>query len=137
MRMNITQEADYAIRALLILAKEGEGEKLDAKTISERGRIPLRFLLKLLRKLIQAGIVRSYRGVNGGYALNRHSKDINLREVIEAIDGSISINRCIIDKDFCNANNTERCVVHKELKKVQSILVNELEKITLFKLKNS
>lgn len=135
--MNITQEADYAIRALLILAKEGEGEKLDAKTISERGRIPLRFLLKLLRKLIQAGIVRSYRGVNGGYALNRHSKDINLREVIEAIDGSISINRCIIDKDFCNENNTERCVVHKELKKVQSILVNELEKITLFKLKNS
>ena len=100
MRMNITQEADYAIRALLILAKEGEGEKLDAKTISERGRIPLRFLLKLLRKLIQAGIVRSYRGVNGGYALNRYSKDINLREIIEAIDGSISINRCIIDKDF-------------------------------------
>lgn len=137
MRMNITQEADYGIRAVLILAKEGEGEKLDAKTIAERGNIPLRFLLKLLRKLIQAGIVRSYRGVNGGYALNKHSEDINLKEVIESIDGPIAVNRCITDKDFCNAKKTEICVVHKELRKVQNIFVKELEKITFSKLKNS
>ena len=137
MRMNITQEADYAIRAVLILSKEGEGKKLDAKTIAERGNIPLRFLLKLLRKLIKVEVIHSYRGVNGGYALHKHSKDINLREVIEAIDGPISINRCIIDIEFCNAKNTEKCAVNKELKRIQTILLKELEKVTFFQLKNS
>ena len=135
--MNITQEADYAARAIFILAKEGEGTKLDAKTIAERGAIPLRFLLKLLRKLIQAGIIKSYRGVNGGYALNKKKADINLREVIEAVDGPIAINRCLKNDDFCNANNSSNCKIHYYLEKVQGNLINELEKINFDKLTNS
>lgn len=128
--MNITQEADYAVRAICILAKEGEGVKLDAKTIAERGSMPLRFLLKLLRKLIKAEIIKSYRGVNGGYALNKRREDINLRQVIEAVDGPIAINRCLNDSDFCNANNTDSCRIHYYLNKVQETLIKELEKIS-------
>lgn len=135
--MNITQEADYAIRAILILAKEGEGAKLDAKTIAERGCIPLRFLLKLLRKLIKAGIIKSFRGVNGGYALLKNSKDINLREVIEAVDGPIAINRCLKNDSFCNANRSFKCTVHRHLDNVQKILIEELEKINFEELKNN
>ncbi|KAJ51621.1 Rrf2 family protein [Clostridium tetanomorphum] len=134
--MNITQEADYAIRAILILAKEGEGAKLDAKTISERGCIPLRFLLKLLRKLIKADIIKSFRGVNGGYALLKNSKDINLRQVIEAVDGPIAINRCLKSDSFCNANKNFRCTVHTHLDRVQKTLIEELEKINFQILKN-
>lgn len=134
--MNITQEADYAIRAVLILAEEGEGAKLDAKTISQRGFIPLRFLLKLLRKLIQGNIVRSYRGVNGGYALLKNSKDINVRQVIEAVDGPICINRCLINDDFCNASRSPKCNIHKRLEIVQNNLIRELENISFFDLKN-
>ncbi|MEW9096936.1 MAG: Rrf2 family transcriptional regulator [Clostridiaceae bacterium] len=128
--MNITQEADYAIRAIFILAKEGEGIKLDAKTIAERGNIPLRFLLKLLRKLIKAEIIKSYRGVNGGYALNKKRVDINLKQVIEAVDGPIAINRCLNNDDFCNAHNTDNCRIHYYLDKVQGTLIKELEKVT-------
>ncbi|GAA0729674.1 Rrf2 family transcriptional regulator [Clostridium malenominatum] len=127
--MNITQEADYAIRAILILSMEGEGAKLDARTIAERGTIPLRFLLKLLRKLIHSDIIKSYRGVNGGYALNKKRADINLKEVIEAVDGPIAINRCLKNVDFCNNNNTQNCKTHYYLSKVQETLISELEKI--------
>ncbi|PRR78352.1 HTH-type transcriptional regulator IscR [Clostridium liquoris] len=135
--MNITQEADYAIRAVLILSKEGEGAKLDAKTIAERGCVPLRFLLKLLRKLIKAGIIKSFRGVNGGYALLKNSKDISLKEVIEAIDGPIAINRCLKNDSFCNANRNFNCSVHKHLDTIQKVLEDELEKVNFEELKNN
>ncbi|OFI05474.1 HTH-type transcriptional regulator IscR [Clostridium acetireducens DSM 10703] len=127
--MNITQEADYGIRAILILTLSGENSKLDAKTISKRGSIPLRFLLKLLRKLVSAGIVISYRGINGGYSLAKPPKNINLKDVIEAIDGPIAINRCIYDPEFCNANRASYCSVHNSLAKVQKLLEEQLENI--------
>ena len=127
--MNITQESDYAIRAVLILAKNTEKDILDAKTICELGNIPLRFLLKLLRKLIKSGIIKSYRGINGGYSLAKAPIDINLRNIIEAIEGPITINRCLYDKDTCSAGKGDNCAIHAALYDVQSKMIKELEKI--------
>ncbi|MDF2502694.1 Rrf2 family transcriptional regulator [Clostridium sp.] len=134
--MNITQESDYAIRAVLILAKNTEKDILDAKTICELGNIPLRFLLKLLRKLIKAGIIKSYRGINGGYALAKKPIDINLRAIIEAIEGPITINRCLYDKDTCSAGKGDTCAIHAALYNVQSKMIEELEKVNFDDLKN-
>lgn len=128
--MRITQEADYGLRVVLYLSKLGYGEKIEAKVISEQESIPLRFLLKLLRKLTHTGIIKSYRGVNGGYALNKLPEDITLKNVIEAIDGPICVNRCMEDPSFCNANKVGKCLVHKALNKVQKSLQEELESIT-------
>ncbi len=127
--MKITQEADYALRVILHLSKLGYGEKVEARIISEEEELPLRFLLKLLRKLKKAGIVVSFRGVKGGYALNKQPKDINLKDVIEAIDGPICINRCIYDPKYCNAGKNGNCQIHKTLCKIQKKLVNELEAV--------
>ncbi|ENK1243327.1 Rrf2 family transcriptional regulator [Clostridium sporogenes] len=127
--MKITQEADYALRVILHLSKLGYGEKVEARIISEEEELPLRFLLKLLRKLKKAGIVVSFRGVKGGYALNKQPKDINLKDVIEAIDGPICINRCIYDPKYCNAGKNGNCQIHKALCKIQKKLVNELEAV--------
>ncbi|WP_298838574.1 RrF2 family transcriptional regulator [Clostridium sp.] len=127
--MKITQEADYGLRVVIYLCKLGYGEKAESKVISEKEGIPLRFLLKLLRKLIQADIIRSYRGVKGGYAINKLPEQINLREVIEAIDGPICVNRCVIQPSFCNSNKSAVCVVHRAMTKVQKSLNAELESI--------
>jgi Rrf2 family protein len=134
--MNITQESDYAIRAILIMIKNQDKEIMDANTISELGNIPIRFLLKLLRKLIQSGIIKSYRGVNGGYALVKAPKDINLRTIVEAIEGPITINRCLYDKEACSAGKGNNCAIHMALYKVQSKLISELEAINFEELKN-
>lgn len=128
--MRITQEVDYALRVVLYLSKLGYGEKVEARVISENENIPLRFLLKLLRKLTQAYVIKSYRGVNGGYALNKLPEDITLREVVEAIDGPIYVNRCQEDPTSCNLNRTDKCEVHRALGKVQSKIISELEGIT-------
>ena len=98
--MRITQETDYGFRVILYLSKLGYGEKIEAKSISKDQGIPLRFLLKLLRKLTRHGIIKSYRGVNGGYSLNRMPDEITLKDVIEAIDGPIFINRCLDDPEI-------------------------------------
>lgn len=127
--MKITQEADYGFRVVLYLSKLGYGEKIEAKVISEEENIPLRFLLKLLRKLTQKGIIKSFRGINGGYSLNKQPKDISLRDIIEAIDGPIYINRCLYDPDHCNLKRSNKCSVHKALSRIQVKLINELESI--------
>ncbi|APH15811.1 Rrf2 family protein [Clostridium sporogenes] len=127
--MKITQEADYALRVILHLSKLGYGEKVEARIIAEKERLPLRFLLKLLRKLTKSGIVVSFRGVKGGYALNKQPKDINLKDVIEAIDGPICINRCIYDPKYCNAGKNGNCEIHGTLCKIQKKLVSELEAV--------
>ncbi|WP_297428574.1 Rrf2 family transcriptional regulator [Clostridium sp.] len=134
--MNINQESDYAFRIVLMLCKEGLDNKLDAKSLSEKGNIPLRFLLKLTRKLTRAGIVKSYRGVNGGYAITRDPKNISLKDVVEAIQGPIIVTRCIYDKQACSANKSDHCSIHRALGNIQSTMVQELEKVNFDELKN-
>lgn len=134
--MRITQEADYGLRVVLYLSNRGYGEKVEAKVISEDEKIPLRFLLKLLRKLNAGGITKSYRGVNGGYALNKYPKEITLKDVIEAIDGPICVNKCIGNPEACNAGKVGKCAVHRAMCGVQRKLIEELEKVDFEKVIN-
>lgn len=132
--MKLTQEADYAMRIILFLASKGMENRLDAKTISESEGISLRFTLKILRKLTQSKITVSFRGVNGGYSLAKSADKINLKEVIEAVEGPIFINRCLYDKSYCNVARTSTCKVHRYLGRVQHNLLKELESIDFKKI---
>ena len=97
--MRMTHEADYAIRVVYCLAESGE--KMSAKEISDASGVTLRFALKILRKLIQAGIVQSYKGVSGGYALQKQASEVSLGEIVECIDGPITINHCLSNEFDC------------------------------------
>ncbi|AOY76832.1 RrF2 family transcriptional regulator [Clostridium formicaceticum] len=127
--MKITQEADYAFRMILYLSKVGRGTRVDAHKISESENIPTRFALKILRKLTKAGLTKSFRGINGGYTLNRDPENITFKDVIEAIDGPIYINRCLYDEDYCNLHRTNTCDVHRELAKIRDTVIGVLEKV--------
>lgn len=133
--MNITQESDYAIRAVLIISKIGENDRIEAKKIAEEGSIPLRFLLKLLRKLTQSGLIVSYRGINGGYALGKSAHEIFLKDIIEAIEGDININKCLANVQSCNANKKGACSVYVELNRIQKILIEELTRKSIAELR--
>lgn len=124
--MKLTRETDYALRIVMILTKE-EGH-IEAKLIAEQCDIPYRFALKILRKLVQADIAKSYRGTNGGYALNRDRKEITLLDVIEAIDGVIAINTCLENPAACQSS--PECKIKQSLLRAQKVFSEELEKIT-------
>ncbi len=126
--MNITREADYAIRVISNLSLAPDGEKISASRLAEEETIPQQFLLKILRKLRKNQLIKSYMGVNGGYVLNKEPKEINFKDVIEAIDGPIYINACLLDRKECNRYPIN-CIVHKRLKRVQENLVKDLESI--------
>ena len=128
--MRISQETDYAIRIVLYLSEKESGHIAGAKTIAAQESVSLRFLLKILRKLIQAGIVQSYRGMNGGYSLAKLPQNINLKEVIEAIDGPICINRCLYDAEYCNKHYASQCKAHKVLASVNRRLAAEFDNIS-------
>lgn len=134
--MRITQEADYGLRVVLHLSRLGAEERVGAGIIAEEEKLPLRFLLKLLRKLIKADIVKSYRGVSGGYSIAKAPASITLKDVIEAIDGPISMNRCVLNPSLCNASKGSDCEIHKALCRVQRHLIADLEGITFDDLKN-
>jgi len=88
--MRVSAKADYAIRATAELAAvEGSGQ-LRADRIAEAQEIPIKFLESILLELKHAGIVRSQRGADGGYALARPGTDISLADVIRAVDGPLA-----------------------------------------------
>jgi len=127
--MKITQEADYALRVVAYLSKMGYGNKITAAMMAEQENIPLRFLLKLLRKLKAAGIIESILGVDGGYTLKKLPENITLKDVIEAVDGPIYINRCLYDPEKCNLKRASVCNVHRALRRIRQTLLKELGSI--------
>lgn len=126
--MKLNQATDYAFRAIIFLAGLPEGKVVEAQAISQKEVIPMRFLLKIMPSLIRAGIVRSQRGVRGGYALDRKPSEITLLDVVEAIEGSVHINRCLEDYDYCSKKGAPACQVHQTLEQIQEKLVGELRK---------
>ncbi|MFZ5648288.1 MAG: RrF2 family transcriptional regulator [Bacillota bacterium] len=126
--MRLNQATDYAFRAVLHLSRLPRGKVVEAKLIAGEEHIPIRFLLKILRYLTRAGIVESYRGVSGGYALAKSPGDITMKDVVEAVEGPIRINRCLIDPGECNRRQTSSCVMHRALFSIQQALARELEK---------
>lgn len=125
--MKITKEADYALRIVSMLALEDK--QIEAKTISETREIPYRFTLKILRKLVKAELVRSFRGVNGGYKLNKPVGEITMYDVIKTIDGDIGINQCISAPESCSRSGG--CKVQKALEDAQRILIDYLDSVTM------
>jgi Rrf2 family protein len=126
--MKITMEADYAIRIVYCLVRSGE--KLEARNIASQMNVTLRFTLKILRKLGIAGIIKSYKGVNGGYELNMPPEKITLLKVIEAVDGDVQINRCLDESIACNRVTSKNdCPFHGSFAKINSVLRGELDKV--------
>ena len=97
--MHITLEADYAVRIVHCLAKSGR--RMDAKSIAEETGVTLRFSLKILRKLVSAGIIKSYKGTQGGYEIARPLEEITLNDVIQTVEGPFALSRCLREYYDC------------------------------------
>ncbi len=123
--MQITRQADYAVRAVSFLARLSPGERVPTSLIAERQRIPQTFLAKIISQLSAAGIIRATRGARGGVALARAAEHVNLLEVIEAIDGPVRLNECVTDPEVCSMS--EVCPVRSVWCKAQAELVERLQ----------
>jgi Rrf2 family iron-sulfur cluster assembly transcriptional regulator len=89
--VKVSTRGDYACRALLSLTMHGDGTPTSVRDIAERTGLPQPYLEQILLALKGAGLVRSKRGVGGGYVLARASDDITLAQIVSAVDGPIVV----------------------------------------------
>ncbi len=99
--MQITRQADYAVRAVLYLTRLGPGNRAATSQIAEEQHIPPSFLAKIISQLSIAGLLNTSRGARGGVTLARQPENISLLEVVEAIDGPIRLNECAHADGMC------------------------------------
>ena len=126
--MQLTRQADYAIRALLHLSIKESGSVVQTREIASNQEIPEKYLPTIMRTLARAGLVRTLRGNQGGVLLARRPDEINLREVIEAIEEPIVLNRCLREEGECSRDGF--CPVYPVWDRIQQSLVERLESTT-------
>ena len=126
--MQITRQADYAVRAVAYLSKLGDGKRAATSLIAEEQRIPPSFLAKIVSQLSVAGLLQTSRGARGGVSLARKPEEISLLEVVEAIDGPIMLNECVADPTVCVFGDT--CQIRPVWCDAQAELVQRLSSTT-------
>lgn len=130
--MQITRQADYALRAMLYLARLEPNQRAATSQIAEAQEIPPSFLAKIISQLSIAGLIHTSRGARGGVSLARKPEDVSLLDVVEAIDGPISLNECTQDPSVCAFG--ESCPIHDVWCETQAELVQRLKESTFDKL---
>jgi Rrf2 family protein len=126
--MQISRRADYGVRVILDLATQPETGRASTQAIAARQNIPTPFLAKIISQLSLAGLVITYRGAVGGVSLSRPSSEISLLHVIEALEGPIQLNRCLIEAHRCPQD--EKCPVHGIWARAQADLTALLDATT-------
>jgi Rrf2 family protein len=125
--MQITRQADYAVRAVLYLARLEPNQRAATSQVAKEQHIPPSFLAKIISQLSIAGLLHTSRGARGGVTLARDPKDISLLEVIESIDGPIMLNECVVD-GVCTFD--EECPLRPVWCEAQEELVSRLRGTT-------
>ena len=126
--MQITRQADYALRAMVYLAQMEPNTRAATSQIAEEQRIPPSFLAKIISQLSIAGLIHTSRGARGGVSLARPPEAISVLEVVEAIDGPLMLNECSHDVSSCPFG--ESCPLRPLWCETQAEMVNSLRKTT-------
>jgi len=124
--LQITRQTDYAIRTVLCLSKK-ENYTAKAEDISKEMQIPKNFLMKILKQLERSGLLNLKRGATGGVKLLRKPEEITLYDVIVAMEKTVVLNRCVINKKICGL--VSQCPVHPVWFKVKDKLIEALKEI--------
>lgn len=128
----INRQTDYAIRVLLALAKQPQDTRISTSAIGKEMLIPSAFLTRIVAQLAQAKLIHTFPGRDGGVQLARPAEKINLREVLELIEGPFLLSECMLDQQECPFEG--RCPVRKRWNRLQRVIVEELEKTNFLEL---
>jgi Rrf2 family protein len=127
--LQITRQTEYAIRGLQELARRNEDAPVQLKVLAGSCEVSEAFLAKIFQMLAQAGVVKSHRGVKGGFSLGRPADEITLREIVEICEGGIALNHCLRKVDPCQ--DVDTCAVANVWREAQDALSGALEKTSL------
>ncbi len=127
--MRLTKRAEYALRAMLELAFQPEEKYILSKEISEKQSIPLKFLAHIFLDLSRGGLIQTNRGIGGGIKITKPPSQINLKEIIELIEGPIALNDCLTTPSQCQRDKF--CSLYDVWAEAQKKFLEVLEQTTL------
>ena len=125
--LRISKMTDYAILIMVELSRSGE--LLSAQALADRVHVESPTASKVLKLLSGAGLVVSYRGVNGGYQVKRSAQDISVAEVIAAIEGPIAMTECSVEEGLCEQE--DNCDLRGNWQRISVAVANALQDVSL------
>jgi Rrf2 family protein len=128
MRIELTRRGDYAVRAMLSLARPGTGQ-LTAAALAEATAIPANYVPQVMGDLVRAGLVANRRGRSGGYRLGQPASEINLLAIVEAVEGDGRRRTCVIRGGPCQRDGA--CDVHDAFYQAQEAVFDALAEVSL------
>lgn len=126
--MQFTITTDYAIRIMLVLSQEKD--IVTAEYISNKMKIPLKYLVKMLRDFVAVGLVETKRGRNGGYMIAKSPDEITLFDVISVTEPTLKINSCL-EEDCCSREAIYTCPVRNLYVDIQKTIDKRLKGYTI------
>ncbi len=123
MQASLGRKGDYSVRAVLDIARRN-GDRRKAREIATEMDIPNRYLTQILANLVQHGLLEAVAGPTGGYVLARPSDEISLLEVVEAAEGPIALDVCVLRGGPCSWENS--CPVHIPWARAQNAMAEQL-----------
>ncbi len=124
----ITRDTDYALRALSFMAKKGKGI-VAVSELAEKLNMPRPFLRKILQALNKEGVLKSYKGPGGGFALAKPAKSIFLVDLMRQFQGPLRLNECLFKKITCPDRKT--CALRKKISNIEKHMISQLKSITI------
>ncbi len=130
--LRLSKKADYALIAMKHLALRGDRGSSSAREIAELYDIPIELMAKVLQRLVRRGLLVSQQGTRGGYQLARLPIQITVADVIQAIEGPVTVTACSTDDGQCE--QFSKCNVRDPLWRVRERILNALDECTIAEL---
>ena len=127
--MLFSRSTEYAIRAMVYLSSLKAGELAGAREISEAESIPMPFLWKILHMLARQRLVRSFKGLHGGYELAVGAERVSLSTIVSVADGNEFRDRCVLGLPECSSRHP--CPLHEQWKGIRTDLACMLDQTSL------
>lgn len=127
--LKINRKTEYAIRGMIYLAGQPRDLVVMIKEIAKATKTSPAFMTKIFQSLSGANLVVSSRGALGGFKLSKKPEHITLRDIVEAIEGPVIMNLCLLDSKSCGFSRT--CSAHVAWKKIKDSINGMLEDVTL------
>lgn len=127
--MIYSSSCEYAIRALTYLARRPEGSAIPIKDIAEEENLPQHFLAKIMQTLAKSGVLDSFKGPTGGFALARPAGEITLYNIVEALDDLSNYDHCAVGLAECN--DEAPCPLHNMWTGVRTAVLDYFKRTSL------
>jgi Rrf2 family protein len=127
--LRLSKKADYALMAMKHLAVRQDAESCSAREIAEAYEIPLELLAKVLQRLVRSRLLQSVQGTRGGYRLGRPAGSIPVADVIQAVDGPLTVTACSDDDHNCE--QFSKCSIRDPLWKIRGRILETLSTVSV------